>query len=143
VCHREIGPSHQIVCADCVGIGAKIQTSFCREMRDFGKPLSWPLRCGDRSPGVRHGAYVKRRKDGGPIIGVFPPSNQNKIRQTLSRPLKGVVAQTLFKRIDKKGRIAAFEFWFHTAVAISCARPNASDSGHDFFQVGRKIGTSH
>ncbi len=37
------------------------------------------------------------------IIDVFPADQQNKIRQTLSEALKGVVAQTLFKRNDKNG----------------------------------------
>src|SRR5271168_4143672 len=38
------------------------------------------------------------------IIDVFPADQQNKVRQTLSEALKGVIAQTLFKRIDKNGR---------------------------------------
>ena len=46
------------------------------------------------------------------------PSNKTKSAQTLSEALKGVVAQTLFKRIDKKGRVAAFEILvFNTAIA--------------------------
>ncbi|MGZ3183540.1 MAG: type IV pilus twitching motility protein PilT, partial [Telluria sp.] len=52
------------------------------------------------------------------IIDVFPADQQNKIRATLSEALKGVVAQNLFKRIDKKGRVAALEVLvFNTAVA--------------------------
>jgi len=60
------------------------------------------------------------------IIDVFPADQQNKIRQTLSEALKGIVAQTLFKRRDKKGRIAAFEILvFNTAIAnlVAKARP--------------------
>ena len=38
----------------------------------------------------------------------FSPDQQDEIRQTLSEALKGIMAQTLFKRRDKKGRIAAF-----------------------------------
>ena len=41
------------------------------------------------------------------IIDVFPSEQQNKIRATLSESLRGVVAQNLFRRIDKKGRVAA------------------------------------
>src|SRR6185295_5073543 len=52
------------------------------------------------------------------IIDVFPAEQQNKIRATLSEALKGVVAQNLFKRIDKKGRVAALEILvFTTAIA--------------------------
>ena len=37
------------------------------------------------------------------IIDVFPADQQNKIRATLSESVKGVIAQNLFKRVDKKG----------------------------------------
>src|SRR5207248_831676 len=52
------------------------------------------------------------------IIDVFPAEQQNKTRATLSEALKGVIAQNLFKRIDKKGRVAALEILvFNTAIA--------------------------
>src|SRR6478672_1436584 len=43
------------------------------------------------------------------VIDVFPANQQNQIRASLSESLKGVVAQTLLKRIDKPGRCAAIE----------------------------------
>src|SRR3954447_24621921 len=43
------------------------------------------------------------------VIVVFPANQQNQIRAGLSESLKGVVAQTLMKRIDKPGRCAAIE----------------------------------
>ena len=43
------------------------------------------------------------------IIDVFPETQQAQIRVMLSESLRGVVAQTLFPRLDKPGRIAAFE----------------------------------
>jgi twitching motility protein PilT len=74
------------------------------------------------------------------IIDVFPADQQNKIRQTLSEALKGVVAQTLFKRIDKKGRIAAFEILvFNTAVA-NLVREGKTHQLPGMIQVGKKIG---
>src|ERR1043165_1567688 len=52
------------------------------------------------------------------MIDVFPADQQNKIRATLSESLKGIVAQSLFRRIDKKGRVAAMEILvFTTAIA--------------------------
>jgi twitching motility protein PilT len=42
------------------------------------------------------------------IIDMFPPEQQNQIRTALSDSLKGVIAQTLCKRIGG-GRLAAFE----------------------------------
>ncbi|MGA2801406.1 MAG: type IV pilus twitching motility protein PilT [Verrucomicrobiota bacterium] len=74
------------------------------------------------------------------VIDVFPAEQQNKIRQTLSEALKGIVAQTLFKRIDKKGRIAAFEVLvFNTAVA-NLVREGKTHQIQGMIQVGKKIG---
>lgn len=74
------------------------------------------------------------------IIDVFPPEQQNKIRATLSEALKGVVAQTLFKRVDKPGRIAAFEVLvFNTAIA-NLVRENKTHQIPGMIQVGKKFG---
>src|SRR2546428_11428289 len=43
------------------------------------------------------------------IIDVFPANQQEQIRASLSDTLKAVIAQTLFKRMDVKGRCAALE----------------------------------
>ncbi len=43
------------------------------------------------------------------IIDVFPSGQQAQIRSMLSESLIGVVAQTLFTKADKMGRVAAFE----------------------------------
>lgn len=74
------------------------------------------------------------------IIDVFPADQQNKIRQTLSEAMKGVVAQTLFKRSDKKGRIAAFEILvFNTAIA-NLVREGKTHQIAGMIQVGKKQG---
>src|SRR5277367_6739668 len=74
------------------------------------------------------------------IIDVFPAEQQNKIRQTLSEALKGVVAQSLFKRSDKKGRIAAFEILvFNTAIA-NLVREGKTHQIPGMIQVGKKAG---
>src|SRR5215467_9498961 len=43
------------------------------------------------------------------VIEVFPAEEQAQIRNSLSSGLRLVVAQNLFKRVDKRGRIAALE----------------------------------
>lgn len=43
------------------------------------------------------------------IIDVFPQAQQAQVRTMLSESLRGVIAQTLFTRADKPGRIAALE----------------------------------
>lgn len=43
------------------------------------------------------------------IIDVFPQAQQAQVRTMLSESLRGVIAQTLFPRADKPGRVAALE----------------------------------
>jgi twitching motility protein PilT len=74
------------------------------------------------------------------IIDVFPADQQNKIRQTLSESLKGIVAQTLFKRTDKKGRVAAFEILVFTTAVANLVREGKTHQIPGMIQVGKKIG---
>jgi twitching motility protein PilT len=76
------------------------------------------------------------------IIDVFPADQQNKIRATLSESLKGVVAQGLFKRVDRKGRVAALEVLiFNTAVA-NLVREGKTHQIPGMIQVGKKFGNT-
>lgn len=74
------------------------------------------------------------------IIDVFPADQQNKIRATLSESLKGVVAQNLFKRIDKKGRVAALEILVFTTAIANLVREGKTHQIPGMIQVGKKIG---
>jgi twitching motility protein PilT len=56
------------------------------------------------------------------IIDVFPEGQQSQIRVMLAESLRGVIAQTLFKRIDTKGRIAAFEVLKNTSAVANLIR---------------------
>src|SRR5690349_15495010 len=74
------------------------------------------------------------------IIDVFPADQQNKIRATLSEALKGVVAQNLFKRVDKKGRVAALEILVFTTAIANLVREGKTHQLPGMIQVGKKIG---
>jgi twitching motility protein PilT len=74
------------------------------------------------------------------IIDVFPAEQQNKIRQTLSEALKGVVAQNLFKRIDKKGRVAALEVLVVNTAVANLIREGKTHQIPGMIQVGKKQG---
>jgi twitching motility protein PilT len=74
------------------------------------------------------------------IIDVFPAEQQNKIRATLSEALKGVIAQNLFKRIDKKGRVAALEILVFTTAIANLVREGKTHQIPGMIQVGKKIG---
>lgn len=52
------------------------------------------------------------------VIDVFPMHQQQQVRMQMAVNLVGVISQTLVKRIDGKGRVAAFE----TLVAIPAVR---------------------
>src|SRR5437667_852971 len=74
------------------------------------------------------------------IIDVFPSEQQNKIRATLSEALAGVVAQNLFKRVDKKGRLAALEILVFTNAIRNLVREGKTHQLPGMIQVGKKLG---
>jgi len=74
------------------------------------------------------------------IIDVFPADQQNKIRATLSEALKGIVAQSLFRRIDKKGRVAAMEILVFTTAIANLVREGKTHQIPGMIQVGKKLG---
>jgi twitching motility protein PilT len=76
------------------------------------------------------------------IIDVFPGEQQNKIRATLSEALRGVVAQNLFKRIDKKGRVAALEILVFTTAVANLVREGKTHQIPGMIQVGKKLGNT-
>jgi twitching motility protein PilT len=76
------------------------------------------------------------------IIDVFPADQQNKIRATLSESLRGVVAQNLFKRVDKKGRVAALEILVFTTAVANLVREGKTHQIPGMIQVGKKLGNT-
>jgi twitching motility protein PilT len=74
------------------------------------------------------------------VIDVFPASQQAQIRTTLSESLKGVVAQNLFKRVDKKGRCAALEILVVTPAVGNLIREEKTFQIPSAIQTGKKYG---
>jgi twitching motility protein PilT len=74
------------------------------------------------------------------IIDVFPANQQDQIRSTLADSLKAVVAQTLFKRIDVKGRCAALEILVCTPACANLIRESKTFQIPSVIQTGRKYG---
>ena len=74
------------------------------------------------------------------VIEVFPHDEQGQIRNTLSTSLKLVVAQNLFKRIDKKGRCAALEIMVCTSAIQNLIRENKTFQIPSAIQVGKRYG---
>jgi len=69
------------------------------------------------------------------VIDVFPIHTQQQIRMQLSVNLVGVVSQTLVRRADNRGRIAAFDVMVATPAIRNLIRENKS------FQIGSIIQT--
>jgi twitching motility protein PilT len=74
------------------------------------------------------------------IIEVFPAEEQAQVRNGLSTGLKLVVAQNLFKRIDKKGRCAALEILVCTAAVGNLIREGKTVQIPSAIQTGKQFG---
>lgn len=73
------------------------------------------------------------------MIDKFPTHRQNQIRSMLADTLKGVVAQTLCKKIEG-GRIAAFEVLVVTTPVSALIREAKTHMLPSVMQTGRNVG---
>ncbi|MBX3114977.1 MAG: type IV pilus twitching motility protein PilT [Fimbriimonadaceae bacterium] len=72
------------------------------------------------------------------IVDVFPQHQQQQIRMQLSVNLLGVVSQSLVKRKDGRGRVAAFEILNATSAVRNLIRENKSYQIGSIIQTGAK-----
>lgn len=74
------------------------------------------------------------------IIEVFPAEQQAQIRSTLSDGIRAIIAQVLFKRVDRKGRCPALEILIATPAVRNLIRESKSHQLASSMQTGRKYG---
>jgi twitching motility protein PilT len=74
------------------------------------------------------------------IIEVFPAAEQMQIRSTLADGLRAVIAQVLFKRIDKKARIPALEILIANSAVRNLIRESKTYQLPSMMQTGKKYG---
>jgi twitching motility protein PilT len=74
------------------------------------------------------------------IIDQFPPEQQSQIRTMLAEGLKGVIAQTLLKKKDGTGRVAALEVLLVTQSVAANIREGKTHQIPLAMQTGRKLG---
>ena len=74
------------------------------------------------------------------VIEVFPSSEQPLIRSTLADGLRAVVSQTLFKRVDKKGRVVALEILIANPAVRNLIREAKTHQIPSMIQTGKKYG---
>jgi twitching motility protein PilT len=74
------------------------------------------------------------------IIEMFPATEQAQIRSTLADGLRAIVAQTLFKRVDIKGRCAALEILVATPAVRNLIREAKTHQVPSMIQTGKQYG---
>ncbi len=74
------------------------------------------------------------------VIEIFPANQQGQVRSTLADALKAVVSQTLFKRVDIKGRCAALEILIATPAVRNLIREGKTYQILSAMQTGKKYG---
>jgi len=74
------------------------------------------------------------------VIEVFPASEQEQIRSTLADGIRAVIAQVLFRRVDKKGRCAALEILIANSAVRNLIREAKTFQIPSMIQTGRKFG---
>ena len=74
------------------------------------------------------------------VIEVFPSTEQPLIRSTLSDGLRAVIAQVLFKRVDRKGRVVALEILIANPAVRNLIREAKTHQIPSMIQTGKKYG---
>lgn len=74
------------------------------------------------------------------VVNAFPMNQQEQIRIQLSTVLQAVISQILLPRVDKPGRVAAFEIMINTPSIAALIRDNKSFRIQSDIQTGAKYG---
>ena len=74
------------------------------------------------------------------IVDAFPVTQQEQVRVQLSTSLISVLSQQLCARVDKPGRVAAYEFLVVTPAISNLIRENKTFRIDSAIQTGRKFG---
>jgi twitching motility protein PilT len=74
------------------------------------------------------------------LVNAFPQNQQEMIRIQLSTVLQAVISQLLIPRVDKPGRVAAFEIMINTPSIGALIRDNKTFRIQSDIQTGAKYG---
>jgi twitching motility protein PilT len=141
VSHREVGLHTQTFSAALRGaLREDPDIILVGEMRDI-ETISRAIEAASTGHlvfGTLHTSSAAKTVDR--VIEVFPSSEQAQIRSTLADGLRAVVAQVLFKRIDKVGRCAALEILIATPAVRNLIREAKTYQIPSSIQTGKKYG---
>ncbi|HEY1096498.1 MAG TPA: type IV pilus twitching motility protein PilT [Alphaproteobacteria bacterium] len=110
------------------------------EMRDY-ETISLALTAAETGHlvfGTIHSSSAAKTVDR--IIDVFPAAEKEMVRAMLSNSLQAVVTQTLLKRADGSGRVAAHEILVGTNAVRNLIRENQVAQIYSMIQVGMRAG---
>ncbi|MFB3879648.1 MAG: type IV pilus twitching motility protein PilT [Armatimonadota bacterium] len=74
------------------------------------------------------------------IVDVFEPERQEQIRMQLAVTLQAVISMTLLPRIDRPGRVAAFEIMIATPAIRNMIREQKTHQLYGAIQTGAELG---
>ncbi|MFY9707182.1 MAG: type IV pilus twitching motility protein PilT [Desulfobacterales bacterium] len=74
------------------------------------------------------------------IVEVFPADQQAQVRSTLADGMRAIIAQVLFKRIDKKSRCVALEILIANSAVRNLIREAKTHQLPSMIQTGKKYG---
>ncbi len=141
ISHREVGPHTKSFSSALRGaLREDPDIIMVGEMRDL-ETISLALEAaatGHLVFGTLHTQSATKTIDR--IIDVFPSSAQDQIRTTLGETLKGVLAQTLCRRVDTRGRCAAIEVLVGTPATSNLIREGKTHQLVNTIQTGKKLG---
>lgn len=139
--HRELGTdTHSFGRALKSALREDPDVILVGEMRDH-ETISLALTAAETGHlvfGTLHSSSAAKTIDR--IIDVFPTGDKDMIRSMLSSSLQGVVAQTLLRRPEGKGRIAAHEILVGTNAVRNLIRENQIPQMYSMIQTGSRYG---
>jgi len=74
------------------------------------------------------------------VIDVFPAAEKEMVRSMLSESLRAVISQSLLKRKDQTGRVAAYEILIGTPAIRNLIRENKVAQMYSSLQTGQQFG---
>ena len=74
------------------------------------------------------------------IIDVFPGSDKELIRSMFASSVEAIIAQTLLKTSDGRGRVAAIEILLGSSAVRNLIREGKTPQVYSLLQIGSKIG---
>jgi twitching motility protein PilT len=74
------------------------------------------------------------------VVDVFPPEHQHQIRVQFASTIQAVIAQTLLRKSDEKGRIGAYEILIGTKGVSNAIREGKIEQIYNIIKSGGQFG---